>query len=100
MESAVAQRLRCQRRRAKHRISRLDELTFVQCWNCNCLLTFARRFSQSPLFASGSASVPQSFFTISRCGTNGHFALGFLCASLSSATASCAPVITLVLPNF
>jgi len=48
-----------------------------------CLLIFANRFSQSPLCASGSASVPQSFFTISRCGTNGHFDFGFLCASSS-----------------
>jgi hypothetical protein len=35
----------------------------------------------SPLCANGSASVPQSFFTISRWGTNGHLALGCLCES-------------------
>src|SRR5208337_3342905 len=71
----------------------------IQCRNCNCLLTLDKRFSQSPLCASGSASVPQSFFTISRCGTNGHFAFGFLNASSISRNASCAPVITDEFPN-
>ena len=48
-----------------------------QCLNWICLLAFASFFSQSPLCISGSASVPQSFFTISRWGTKGHLDFGF-----------------------
>ena len=50
------------------------------------LADFAEALFPLTLCASGSASVPQSFLTISRCGTKGHFALGFLWAHRVSAT--------------
>jgi hypothetical protein len=37
VEPAVVERIRCQRRRAGHWLSGLDELKFVERRNCNCL---------------------------------------------------------------
>ena len=52
-----------------------------------------------PCAGFAGPSAPQSLAIISRCGVNGHLAFGCFCEASMCRNASCAPVISAVLPS-